>query len=112
MENNSAKPGTANESTISALSRAQEVATSPELMAKRGRLLSALSSGSSAPSQTASNSGGTGSPPSALPDAPKRADFASKAEFEEAMGGWHSRVGRIKAMVALNSSKGSRPPSK
>lgn len=33
-----------------------------------------------------------------LPAAPKREDFPSQSEFEEALSGWQSRVGRIKGL--------------
>lgn len=35
-----------------------------------------------------------------LPEAPTRYQFPDDESFEEAMGDWRSRVGRIKAMVA------------
>jgi len=43
-----------------------------------------------------------------LPDAPQRGDYGSAEEFEEAMSGWRSNVGRIKGMVAR--SHASRQP--
>jgi hypothetical protein len=36
----------------------------------------------------------------ALPQAPKRENFSSQEEFEESMGFWQSRVGRIQGMAA------------
>ena len=36
-----------------------------------------------------------------LPEAPKRTEFESEEEFEEALGYWRSHVGRIKAMADL-----------
>ena len=38
-------------------------------------------------------------PPQRLPDVPKRSDFPSQEEYEEALGGWRSRVGKIKALA-------------
>ena len=35
-----------------------------------------------------------------LPEAPSRADFPDQESFEEALGFWQSRIGRIKAMAA------------
>lgn len=35
-----------------------------------------------------------------LPEAPSRADFPDQDGFEEALGFWQARVGRIKAMAA------------
>ena len=40
-----------------------------------------------------------------LPDAPKRAAFPTQDEYEEALGGWQSRVGRIKGLVKLGVKK-------
>jgi len=34
----------------------------------------------------------------ALPEAPTRDQFKTQAEFEEALGGWRSRAGRIKGL--------------
>lgn len=36
---------------------------------------------------------------SKLPQAPDRSNFQTQEEFEEAMGYWHSHVGRIKGMA-------------
>ena len=45
-----------------------------------------------------------------LPNPPKREEFGSDEEHEEAMGFWHARVGRIRAMVARSlASKASKP---
>jgi hypothetical protein len=35
-----------------------------------------------------------------LPEAPSRADFPDQESFEEALGFWQSRVGRIKGLAA------------
>jgi hypothetical protein len=35
-----------------------------------------------------------------LPEAPSRADFPDQEGFEEALGFWQARVGRIKGLVA------------
>ena len=35
-----------------------------------------------------------------LPDGPTRKQFKTQAEYEEALAGWRSRVGRIKALAA------------
>lgn len=40
----------------------------------------------------------------ALPDAPMRADFPTEEEFEEARGGWLSRVGRIKGLAGAKKT--------
>ena len=34
----------------------------------------------------------------ALPDAPKMSQYANRDDYEEALGAWRERVGRIKAM--------------
>lgn len=39
-----------------------------------------------------------------LPNAPKREDFKTQAEFEEAQGGWQSRVGRIRGMAGVKQT--------
>ena len=35
-----------------------------------------------------------------LPEAPSRADFPDLESFEEALGFWQARIGRIRAMAA------------
>lgn len=45
-----------------------------------------------------------------LPDAPKREQFLTDDEFEEAKAGWMHRVGRIKAM-GLKKNRGNRGAS-
>lgn len=40
----------------------------------------------------------------ALPDAPKRADFPSEDEYEEALDGRHLRVGRIKDLAGAKKA--------
>lgn len=50
-----------------------------------------------------------------LPPPPTRKDFQNQEDFEEAMGFWQSRVGRIQAMAymaqtrALSQSQSSTP---
>lgn len=57
----------------------------------------------------------TESPASTLPSAPDRKNFSDQEEFEEAMGFWQSRVGRIhglvKAVRQTAASTGSPAPS-
>ena len=48
----------------------------------------------------------------ALPDAPKRADFPTEEEFEEARGGWLSRVGRIKGTRTRRRRESERPATR
>ena len=49
-----------------------------------------------------------------LPEAPSRADFPDQESFEEALGFWQARVGRIKAMVVrqAESARGSNSPGR
>ena len=49
-----------------------------------------------------------------LPEAPSRADFPDQESFEEALGFWQSRVGRIKAMAArrADSTRASKSPAR
>ena len=42
-----------------------------------------------------------------LPEAPSRADFPDQESFEEALGFWQSRVGRIKGLV-VRQAKSAR----
>lgn len=51
-----------------------------------------------------SNRGKPGKPPERkLPNPPKRDDFQTQVEYEEALGGWQSRVGRIKGIAGVKS---------
>jgi hypothetical protein len=45
-----------------------------------------------------------------LPEAPSRADFPDQESFEEALGFWQARVGRIKGMVARQTQPSRRDP--
>lgn len=47
---------------------------------------------------------GKAPPMTKLPDAPKRDQFPTQEEFEEALGGWQSRVGRIKGLAGVKKS--------
>lgn len=40
-----------------------------------------------------------------LPAPPKREDFPNQAEYEEAQGGWRSRVGRIHGMKGVKPTE-------
>lgn len=44
---------------------------------------------------------------SKLPAPPIREKFLTQEEFDEAIGGWQSRVGRIKGLVAVKKSSSS-----
>jgi hypothetical protein len=39
-----------------------------------------------------------------LPSAPVREEFATQEEFDEARGGWQSRVGRIKGLAGVKKT--------
>ena len=45
-----------------------------------------------------------------LPEAPKREQFESQEEFEEALGYWQGHVGRIKGLVARYAKKTTTSP--
>jgi len=45
-----------------------------------------------------------------LPEAPKREQFESQEEFEEALGYWQGHVGRIKGLVARYAKKTAISP--
>jgi hypothetical protein len=48
-----------------------------------------------------------------LPEAPSRDDFPDQESFEEALGFWQSRVGRIHGLVArAGSAAASDPPGR
>lgn len=39
-----------------------------------------------------------------LPNPPKREDFPTQSEYEEALSGWTSRVGRIKGLAGVKKT--------
>ena len=39
-----------------------------------------------------------------LPAAPTRDQFATQEEFDEALGGWQSRVGRVKGLAGVRKA--------
>lgn len=47
-----------------------------------------------------------------LPQAPLRKDFEDQESFEEAMGFWQQRVGRIKGMAARQTAASEDSPAK
>ena len=49
-----------------------------------------------------------------LPEVPSRADFPDQESFEEALGFWQARVGRIRAMAArqAESARASDSPGR
>ena len=71
------------------------------------------------PSSKTSVDATTGAPPATsgsagrkLPDAPTRDQFESEDEFEEALGFWRSRVGRLKAMAGKRTDPSEDSPDK
>lgn len=69
--------------------------------------------GPASPDQAATAPSATSASPSAgnLPNAPQRDQFQTQEEYEEALGFWQSRVGRIKGLVKLATSSASPPSS-
>lgn len=88
----------------------QQGQKNPVLAAKQARLLQILKNGMNTGVPPDSSASTTSTPPTApqpspekpkLPDAPTRGQFSTQDEYEEALGGWTSRVGRIKGAQGL-----------
>lgn len=96
-------PDTVTNSTASSLDQILQAreASTPELAAKQLRLIQILKQGTKAVPQKGLSGSGT----TELPPAPTRENFPTQEEFEEARGGWISRVGRIKGLVGAKKTE-------